>query len=487
MTNSNTPLYRAAQIREAESHAFTDHGLDSLQLMRQAGQAVFEQIRQHWPEASRITVCCGTGNNGGDGYVVARLALQAGMQVRLQAVGDVTALQNDALASSREFVAAGGRIDDADGNFDDSELIVDALLGTGLNRPVDGEYANLIKAINADRRPVVAIDVPSGLHADTGAVMGAAIKANLCVTLIGLKSGLFTGDALEYRGKLVLASLNFPDDVLNRFQPHARIFDAASKLAKRSRNAHKGDFGHLLVVGGNLGYSGAVRLAAEAAVRSGVGLVSVATRTQHAGLINIGRPELMCHGVESASQLQELLARADAVVIGPGLAQDDWARQLLEQVLASQLPLVVDADALNLLAKKPVKRDNWLLTPHPGEAARLLNSPTTEINADRYEAVAALQRSFDGVCLLKGAGTLVSDGEMTTVNITGNPGMASGGMGDVLAGVCGALIVQGLPLAEAARLATLVHGKAADLVAKQSGERGLLASDLMPTIRSLLN
>lgn len=487
MTYSSNRLYSAKQIREAEALAYADYAINSLQLMRQAGQAVFDELRRRWPDAGSLTVCCGCGNNGGDGYVVAALAKQAGLQVRVQAVGDVTQLRNDALTVSREFVALGGRIEDASGDFEGCDVIVDAMLGTGLNRAVDDDHARMITAINAAPCPVLAVDVPSGLHADTGCVMGSAVKADVCVSFIALKSGLFTGQGAEYCGAIVLADLDFPSAALNHFVPVARLLGSLPRLPRRSLAAHKGDFGHLLVVGGNLGYSGAIRLAAETALRAGAGLVSIATRPEHAALLNIGRAELMCHGIADASQLVPLLARATAVVIGPGLGQDAWAQSLLQAVIDTQLPCVVDADGLNLLAQKPQARDNWLLTPHPGEAARLLGSVTSEINADRYTAVNQLQQRYNAVCILKGAGSLIAEGQRIDVNCSGNPGMASGGMGDVLAGLCGALIAQGLALGETARLATFYHAQAADLAAAEGGERGLLASDLIPLIRMQLN
>lgn len=487
MTYPSNYLYRAAQIREAEAIAFRQHGVSSLLLMRQAGQAVFDELRRRWPNVRKLGVCCGVGNNGGDGYVVAKLALQAGMQVSLQSVGDVTLLQYDGLACSREFVAAGGRIDDPTGDFNDCDVIVDALLGTGLNRPISDDFAAMITAINAASCPVIAVDVPSGLHADTGCALGVAVQADVSVSFIGLKCGMFTGQAGDYCGDIVLVALEFPGEVLAGFHPVAHLLPEAVAMPKRRRSAHKGDFGHLLLIGGNLGFSGAVRLAAEAALRSGAGLVSVATRSEHAGLLNLGRPELMCHGVESADQLQALLDRASVVVIGPGLGQDEWAEELFEQVMASDLPCVIDADGLNLLAQTPHRRSHCLLTPHPGEAARLLACSPQDVNADRFAAANRLQQDYAAVSVLKGAGTLIADEEATYVNRSGNPGMASGGMGDILAGVCGGLIAQGWSLSDAARLAVFIHGKAADLAAAQEGERGLLAADLLPFIRWLLN
>lgn len=480
-------LYRAAQIRQAERSAIDDLAIPGLQLMRSAGLAAFEQLRRRWPECRKLTVFCGTGNNGGDGYVIAGLALQAGYVVSLHSIGDVETLKGDALASYRDFLKAGGAVDkfSADSVLSDS-IIVDALLGTGLNRQVGDEYSTAIAAINAANCSVLAVDVPSGLHADTGCVMGCAVKADLTVTFIGLKCGLFSGEAADYCGEIVCSDLAVPDAVFAGIAPAARLL-AKMPLPPRPRCAHKGHFGHVLLIGGNAGYSGAIRLAGEAALRSGAGLVSIASRAAHSAVLNIGRPELMCHGVESPAELQPLLDRASVVAIGPGLGQDEWAQSLFVAVMASEKPSVIDADALNLLARQPNKKHNRILTPHPGEAARLLACSTQDIAADRFAAATAMQNRYGGVCVLKGAGSLIADGTNLSVSANGNPGMASGGMGDVLTGVTAGLLAQGLSLADAARLAVYVHGEAADRLAAEYGERGLLASDLLPVLRLCLN
>lgn len=460
--------------------------MPGLQLMRSAGQAAFDVLQQRWPDVHGLSVFCGAGNNAGDGYVVARLGLQAGYSVEVYSVAAVEHLTGDALISYQDFIDAGGKIATFNAGIKEDTIIVDALLGTGLNRQVSASYAVLIEFINRIKCPVLAIDVPSGLHADTGNVLGCAVKADVTVSFIGLKCGLFTGEAAEYCGDIICSSLQVPESVFLRLIEAASLF-SKTVLAARPRNAHKGDFGHVLLVGGNLGFSGAIRLAGEAALRSGAGLVSIASRVEHAGFLNMGRPELMCHGVENQTQLQALLHKASVVVIGPGLGQDTWAQTLLTAVLASDKACVVDADALNLLAKQQVFRENWILTPHPGEAARLLGLSTREIAVDRFAAVKSLQMRYGGVALLKGAGSLIADRQSIFVSTTGNPGMASGGMGDVLAGMIGGLVAQGLSLIQATKLAVYVHGEAADCAAAENGERGMLASDLLTKIRELLN
>lgn len=257
-------------------------------------------------------------------------------------------------------------------------------------------------------------------------------------------------------------------------------------LPARNPAAHKGDFGHVLVFGGDHGMSGALRLAGEAALRTGAGLVSAATRAEHAASISVARPELMSHGIESASALAPLLKRATVLAVGPGLGQEEWGRKLLSSVLQSTLPMVVDADALNLLAIEPSQRDNWILTPHVGEAARLLDVTIEQVQADRVAAAVTLQKKYGGVTVLKGAGTVVVGvtGDVAVCS-EGNPGMASGGMGDVLTGVIAGLLAQGCLLTEAAQQGVCLHAHAAD-VAAQEGQRGLLASDLFPVLRRLL-
>ena len=417
-----------------------------------------------------IAVFCGAGNNAGDGYIVARLAFEAGLKVNVYSLSDPANLKGDALTAYQHYIEVKGSVIPFHAEqVIDADVIVDALLGTGLDRPVTGLYALAIQAINKSPAPVVAVDNPSGLNADTGNVMGCAVKADCTVTLIGLKQGLFTGHAADYCGEISYASLAVPDVVFQAVSSSAfRVFKIP--LPRRDRCAHKGNYGHVLIVGGDCGYSGAARLAGEAALRVGAGLVSVATRIEHAGLMNLSRPELMCHGVETAGQLAVLLEKASVVVIGPGLGQSDWAKELFVATIKAQKPLIIDADGLNLLAHSPVTNSDWILTPHPGEASRLLSCSTAEIQRDRFAAVSAIQAKYGSIVVLKGAGTLIASEAEIAVSTTGNPGMASGGMGDVLAGVIAGLLAQGLPLKNAAQQGVYLHGLAADLAAEKTGK-----------------
>ena len=486
-----TALYRTVQVRELDRIAIQERGIPGYTLMSRAGTAAFAVLQERWPQAQRISVVCGGGNNGGDGYVVARLARQAGLDAQVLALSDPDQLEGDALTACQDARAAGVPIQAfAADQLAGAEVIVDAILGTGLEREVTGAWRDAIKAINSQDAGILAIDIPSGLHADCGTVMGIAVQADVTITFIALKQGLFTGQGPHYCGTLRFDDLQVPADIYHAIHIACRRYtgaDLPELLPRRPRSAHKGHHGHVLVIGGDLGMAGAARMAAEAAARCGAGLVSVATRQAHAVVQAAVRPELMFRGVEDIAELGVLMGRATVVAVGPGLGRSDWGRKMLQFVLDSDLPLVVDADALNLLAENPVFRDNWVLTPHPGEAARLLKMTAAQVEADRFTAVSDLALRFGGVCVLKGAGSLIAQQEEgIAVCNSGNPGMASGGMGDVLTGIIAGLLAQGLTLWQSAQAGVYLHGYAGDRAA-EAGERGLMAMDLLPLLRELVN
>lgn len=492
MDNLTSRLYRTEQIRQLEQLAIDEYAIPATQLMERAGHAAFEALRRRWPWCRRIAVVCGNGNNGGDGYVVARLARQAGLAVKVATVGEPGKMKAEAAAAWQRAQAASVEIAPFEPSLlKDAEIVVDALLGTGLSGAVSESHRAAIDAINSTGCPVLALDVPSGIDADSGAARGSAVSATLTLTFVGMKQGFVTGDALDHCGVIDLVTLGIPEEAYQKVYPSAHPFDFEQLkplLQPRRRNTHKGEFGHLLVVGGEHGMLGAAQLTARAAGRCGAGLVTLATRLAHAPMVSAVAPEVMAHGIESLSELSPLLERTDVVAVGPGLGQGGWGRLLFSRLVESHLPMVVDADGLNLLAQDPLRRDNWVLTPHPGEAARLLNCSSGDIVADRFAAAAAIVESYGGVCVLKGAGTVVQVGDATAmVCSAGNPGMASGGMGDLLTGVIGALMAQGLSPAEAAKLGVAMHATAGDTAARQGGERGMLASDLLPRLRILAN
>lgn len=486
-------LYQAQQVRELDRLAIEVHGIAGIDLMERAGSAAFAAMRQRWPRARRIGVLCGVGNNAGDGFILARLARQAGLKVTAWQVGDAARIQGDALTAYERMETENLLPRAYEGeDLSAQELLVDALLGTGLSGEVSGKWLSAIEAINSAREQgsrVLALDIPSGLHADSGRVLGDAVQADCTVSFIGLKLGLFTGRGPALCGDMVLDHLGVPDAVYQGMTPAAtRIScaDVGSTLPPRAADANKGQFGHVLVVGGDHGMAGALQMAAAAAARVGAGLVSAATRAQHAALVSAMCPEIMSHAVEDPLALHPLLARATVLALGPGLGQGSWGRAMLGKLLDCDLPMVVDADAINLLAAEPSHRNNWILTPHPGEAARLLDKTVTEIQADRVAAALEIQTRFGGVVILKGAGTVVVDAQAgIAICSEGNPGMASGGMGDVLTGVIAGLMAQGLLLPQAARLGVCLHAHAADEAARD-GQRGLLATDLLPILRRLV-
>jgi NAD(P)H-hydrate epimerase len=489
-----TAVYSAKEVRELDRRASAELGVPSFELMSRAGAAALDALRRRWPDASTIVVLGGAGNNAGDGLVLARLAKAEGLDVRVLAVSPPDRLKGDAKRALEECVAAGVEI----GRYTGLErwtaasppIIVDALLGIGADRPLTGDFAAAVAAANSSGAPILALDIPSGLHADTGWPLGDAIRATATVTFVALKQGLYLGRACDYTGDIELADLALPADLPHGLEPaltRLEVPELARLLPPRPRSAHKGTSGRLLLLGGGPGMSGAIRLASEAALRVGAGLVYVAAHRDSAAAVRAGRPEAIVHSIDAASDLDELIGLADAAVVGPGLGRSDWARACLGRVLDSGLAIVADADALNLVAAAPVARGNWVVTPHPGEAARLLGSSVDEVERDRLASVRALAARYDAVAILKGANTLVAaGGGPPAVCDRGNPGMATGGMGDVLSGVIGGLLVQTRDARRSARAGVLLHALAGDDAAA-AGQRGTLAADLMPYLRRWAN
>lgn len=480
-------LYTAAQVRELDARLIAA-GTSGFELMHRAAHAAWRALRRRWPDVEEITVLAGHGNNAGDGYLIAALAQRAGRQVQVFAVGDPHRLQGDVANAYSEAQATGVRVMPWSSDAELRGVLVDALLGTGISGEVREPYASAIRSLNDSTRPILAVDLPSGLCADTGSLLGEAVRAELTMTFIGLKVGLFTGEGPDRIGALVFDDLQGDGQVIEQgaYAAMRLVNTNLPKLAPRSPTAHKGSFGQVLVIGGDLGTGGAALLTAEAALRCGAGMVTLATRPEHVTASLIRRPEIMCSGVESTYALTALTARADVLVIGPGLGQQPWGRSLLSLAPQCHVPQVWDADALNLLATGAVELpDNCLLTPHPGEAARLLGTSVAEVQADRPAAARALAARFDCTVLLKGAGTLVADrdGRLALCD-RGHPAMASAGLGDVLAGIAGALLAQGLEPFEAACLSVWLHADAGEQLGLQG--RGLAAADMIPVVRQLL-
>lgn len=470
-------------------------GVSMYTLMERAGAAVFSVVRQCYSTTARLLILAGRGNNGGDAYVVARLAQEQGMRVDLCEFSQSGQLSEDATRARERWLAVGGRATLwNDLKLSRIDVVIDGLLGTGITGDVKAPYFDIIQQINNSALPVIAIDVPSGLHADTGAICGVAMAAQHTVTFVGIKSGLVTGQGKQFTGELHFESLGIGDEFQRLADSKGRVFDFRQlrKLPKRATYSHKGTYGKLLCIGGNRGMPGSIRMTAEAAMRCGAGLVKVFCHQENQSMIANGRPELMLESAEE--KLLETLHWCSAIVIGPGLGANDWAIRVLKVTLDHALekhkPIVLDADALNVYSRNRkfiLPKHLSIITPHPAEAARILQSSVAEVEKDRFGKVRELSNQFDCVALLKGPGSLVASQGNLWVCKNGNPGMATAGMGDVLSGVLGALLSQGMGLRLTAVYGMCLHSYAADLASAEYGERGLLASDLFPWLRKLVN
>lgn len=498
--HGSLPLYTAQQCQQLDQFCIHNLGMDGYELMQQAAQSAFAVLLSQWPNVSELIIVCGKGNNGGDGFEMAALAVEHGIPVQLVFEGDVASLTGEAKQAAQHALELGlsvTRVCEVDWERSNC-VIVDALLGTGTKGAPTGIYAELIERMNASGHEILAVDVPSGLNATTGQCEGVAVRANLTVTMLLNKQGLYTGDARDYVGEVRLASLGVPKSARDQFDPTCDLVNwqqLKGQVESRALTAHKGSFGHVLIIGGDHGMAGAAILSAQGALRSGAGLVSVATRAEHVSALVSRQPEIMAHGVGSGQDLQPLLAKADVIAIGPGLGQSSWGQQMLQQVMLTDKPLVLDADALNLLAQRRIGHNLAnrisVMTPHPGEAARLLNVSTIEIAQDRFASLKQLHEQFHSHVVLKGAGSLIGDSDRISICTDGNPGMASGGMGDVLTGILAGLMAQAqseLPskLHEIVSQGVCLHSACADEAAKQ-GMTSLLASDLLVELRQLLN
>jgi len=499
------PVYSATQVLQNEALVAKKLNIAMPELMERAGTAAFKQIVKSWPKLKSMLVICGKGNNGGDGFVIARLAHLAGFNVLVISLNDELAqsnanfayqkLQASGVEIIKQKALLGHDLEQAIANFS-GELIVDGIFGIGFKGQLSIEVKKLIEAINQHKAKKLSIDIPSGLSASTGYVESSAVNADVTVSFIVLKQGLLTGQAANYIGDLFLDDLGVGADFITYVSQlkHNKdvVFSQGTtdlpRLTKRLATSHKGNIGLLLAIGGNTGMPGAIRLASEAALRCGAALVSVSCHQHSQSMVFNGRPELML-AATTAKELanSSVINKAKVLIIGPGLSRDEWGEQMLNLALLQSKLSVIDADALHFLSEKPQFNSQWVLTPHPKEAADLLHCSVAEIEDDRFKAVKEIAQKYGGICILKGAGSMVSDGQKIWLNPTGNAGMASGGMGDVLSGIIGALLLQMPDAFKAARLACYIHGAAADRIANKNGQRGMLASDLFAELQHLVN
>jgi hydroxyethylthiazole kinase-like uncharacterized protein yjeF len=489
------PVLTAAQMREADRRTIAG-GVPGATLMDQAGAAVARVVRERYPAPRRIAVLCGKGNNGGDGFAAARHLRDRQPEVFL--VGRREDVTGDAALHLERMEAAGIAVlavpdeaawHDARAEVGHAGLLIDALLGTGLREGASGLTGRVIEEVARwVTAPIVAVDIASGLSSDTGDLSGPALRADVTVTFAAPKHGHVLPPSCDRTGELIVADIGIVVEPtsLGLIQPA----DAARAYPTRRPDAHKGDFGHVLAVAGSVGKSGAAVLCGTAALRAGAGLVTVASPAAVQPVVAAARAELMTEplGEDALTRCLELASAADAVVLGPGLGADAGARRLAVELFAAcPAPLVCDADGLNALAK--ASHHAWrpgqqtVLTPHPGEMARLLDRTTAEVQADRLQAARTLAVESGAVVVLKGQRTVVArpDG-FAAVNPTGNPGLAKGGTGDVLAGVVGALLARGCDAWTAAVAAVFVHGRAGDLAAARTGQESLLAGDVVDAL-----
>jgi NAD(P)H-hydrate epimerase len=505
------PVFTAEEMRRLDRRAIEELGIPGAYLMEHAGRGAAQAILSHFgsQRRKRVVICCGKGNNGGDGFVVARRLKAAGAMVNVFLLGRASEVRGDSAAMLGAYRKAGGTIREVTREADlgvlekalaSAHLVVDALLGTGLTGPATALYALAIESIGRCGKPVAALDLPSGLSGDHGRLLGPTVRAGLTTTFAGWKRGLLLYPGAARAGQVRLVEIGIPDSATREgigvflLEPS----DIAPRFPPREPDAHKGAFGHLLVVAGSIGKTGAAALTGRAALRSGAGLVTIASPLSQQPIIASLGMEVMTEplpetpgqtaSLKAKGRILELLGRTDALALGPGLGLDPETQSLVrELVVEVERPMVVDADGLTALAGHLTLLKSSAaprcLTPHPGEMARLLERPVAEVQADRIESVRSFCQRYGTFLVLKGARSIIGEpGGKIYINPTGNPGMASGGTGDILTGMVGALLARKLDPLVALQAAVYLHGLAGDLGRDAKGEEGLIAGDVLEAI-----
>ena len=491
-------VYSATHVLTQEARIAGDNKVPMLDLMEQAGAAALKHIVNHYGGLNSLLVVCGKGNNGGDGFVVARLAQEQGLTVCVYLTCPTKELSGDALINYQRLLKTPVSLYQYQQISLESlfsqyqfELIVDGIFGIGFRGDLPDSIKDIVTRINdQEQSKLVSLDVPSGLNASTGHVASTAIKADSTISFIVCKQGLLTGMAANYIGQLFVDDLSLGADFQTKVASDCflQLPDNLPRKPQRRATAHKGDIGLLLALGGNEGMPGAIRLATEAALRGGAALVSVCCHQNARAIVASGRPELMLPLIDDKLILPSApVDKANVLLLGPGLGLDNWANCLFNQCIDLDKSMVIDADGLTLLSQNPNYQNNRVLTPHPKEAATLLGCSINDILANRFWAIEKIVEKYGGICVLKGAGSLICDGKNTWINSTGNSGMASGGMGDVLSGIIAAFLLQMDSAIDAVRLAVYIHGKAADDIAQRQGKIGMLASDIIAELPRLIN
>ncbi|MBK5273774.1 MAG: NAD(P)H-hydrate dehydratase [Desulfuromonadales bacterium] len=504
----------AHTMQEIDRRAIDEFGIPGFVLMENAGRCSVDVIISEFGSTGKAAIIAGKGNNGGDGFVIARLLSQAGWEVAVYVLSDRSRISGDAAVNLEKLPQSMVVYCPDEGQFQalygdeiaQVKVIVDAMLGTGLRSDVSGVYLEAIELINASDRPVVAVDIPSGIHGTTGRVLGNAVRADITVTFAIAKLGHILYPGEEYTGKLVIADIGIPPQLMEDSPGYKRLNVESIRpmLRRRDRQAHKGDFGHCLIIAGSPGKTGAAALAANSAVRAGAGLVTLAVAESLHHIIEIKTTEAMSVALPDSNSgyltssafqtIEKLLPGKDALAVGPGLDRRPGTTALVQTIVESvSLPIVIDADGLYALAEdisvlRRKKSADIILTPHPGEMARLLGTSIPDVEAIRFLVAQEFARKYGVYLVLKGARTIIvaPDGTVA-INGSGNPGMATGGMGDVLTGIIVALLGQHYSAWDACRLGVFIHGYAADLVAEQKGEIGMCATDVQEMLPHAYN
>lgn len=489
-------------VREIDRTTIKNYGISGLILMENAGRAVSNVILKEFPNIKTIAIICGGGNNAGDGFVVARHLLNAGKEVTTYLTKKVSDYKGDAktnLNSLKRISKDVKRLKPNFSNYKKHGLIVDALFGTGLDREIKGSYKNVIESINSSKTPCISIDLPSGIDANTGFPLGTAIKAKVTVTFVVPKLGISIYPGLKHSEKIYIADISSPRFLEKKIPYELTTYKRCKKILKlRFNNTHKGTYGHTLILAGSSGKSGAATLCAHAAVRAGSGLVTVAIpktihkaieeKTTEAMTEPIEDTDRGTFGAKSLVKILSILKNKTALAIGPGISTSDETKDFLLSLLKkSKVPIVADADAINIISENPniLKKIKFpvVLTPHPGEMARLSGTTSKEVQSDRINYAQQFAKKHRCYLILKGARSIVATPKGNIcINPTGNPGMSSGGMGDVLTGVIASLISQKYSIEDSCILGTFIHGLAADLIAERKGQVGITATDVANTI-----
>ena len=499
-------LYTASETRKIDNLAIKEKGISGYSLMQMAAEFTLDVILREFSPVEELIIFCSKGKNSGDGFLLGSFAKEFGLEVTIVMSNTSNVIKGVSRKAFEEMKDAKVKIISTKSveklKVSNKTVIVDALIGTGLKGNLRKNIKESILALNklGVKLPVLSLDIPSGVNPDTGDADDIAVYADITATFVAQKRGCFTSVGKKFSGEIIYSDLEIPKNLFSKITSTSYVVDyedSISKVVYREQDAHKGHFGNVVIVGGDRGLGGAGLLSSRAAVYSGAGLTSLVTRPEHVSASLVSCPEVMVKGVDSGQDIEEHLVKPDVIAIGPGLGQSAWSEQMIQRVFweaeKRDISVIMDADALNLLTKLKLSSDlpkRLILTPHPGEAARLLNTSVAVIESNRFSAAAKIQKKFNATVVLKGSGTVICHKSGGTqkwgICDSGNPGMATGGMGDVLTGIIAGLLAQGLTLKEAAEAGVDLHAKAADQASLEFGEAGLTSSDVINELKYLL-